>query len=57
VNLVGPETSDVVIRLHLLRQGSSLPGDDLVFQDTAHLTITPNGDVTVNFDRFSITCS
>lgn len=32
------------------------PGNNLLVHETAHITINANGDVTANFDHFSVDC-
>jgi hypothetical protein len=50
---VSGENFTATIRLHLIRQGESLPDDDLTFRAVFHFTINARGEVTVAFDRIS----
>jgi hypothetical protein len=50
---VSAENFTATIRLHLIRQGESLPDDDLTFRAVFHFTINARGEVTVAFDRIN----
>jgi hypothetical protein len=50
---VSAENFTSTIRFHLIRQGESLPDDDLTFRAVFHFTINPRGEVTVSFDKVS----
>jgi hypothetical protein len=50
---ISAENFTATIRLHLIRQGESLPDDDLTFRAVFHFTINPRGEVTVAFDKIS----
>lgn len=49
-------TQQYVETFRVIRQGSSVPDDDLLLTSVFHVTINANGDVTASVDKFEGGC-